>query len=131
MSIDQEAVRPKNGVEKFLLRSAFEGHLKGLLPDEILWRPKEAFSDGISKKTDSWFSHIQRFAATQFTEDDLDQAPSKYPINTPTSLEGLYFRTRFEAKYPGQTHLTPYMWLPKWMGQITDPSARVLEHYKQ
>ena len=37
----------------------------------------------------------------------------------------------FEDKYPGQTHLTPYMWLPKWMGQVTDPSARVLEHYKQ
>ena len=131
LSIDKELVRPKNGIEKFLLRSAFDGYLKGLLPDEILWRPKEAFSDGISKKTDSWFSHIQRFAATQFTEKDLDQAATKYPFNTPTTLEGLYFRTRFEAKFDGQTHLTPYMWLPKWMGQITDPSARVLEHYKQ
>ena len=131
LSIDKEMVRPKNGVEKFLLRSSFEGQLQGLLPDEVLWRPKEAFSDGISKKTDSWFSHIQRFAATQFTEEDLDQAAIKYPHNTPTTFEGLYYRTRFEAKFPGQSHLTPYMWLPKWMGQITDPSARVLEHYKQ
>lgn len=40
-------------------------------------------------------------------------------------------RSIFEQFYPGQNHLTPYMWLPKWCGNQTDPSARVLTHYKE
>jgi len=132
LSIEKDLVRPKNGVEKHLLRSAFEGHLKDYLPDEILWRPKEAFSDGISQKSDSWFSHIQKFTAENLTQKMLDEAPKKYPFNTPITFESLYIRKKFEEHYPGQEHLTPYMWMPKWMGEgVTDPSARVLKHYKQ
>ncbi|XP_066929343.1 asparagine synthetase [glutamine-hydrolyzing]-like [Clytia hemisphaerica] len=132
LSIDKQLVQPKDGVEKFLLRSAFDGHLKGLLPDEILWRPKEAFSDGISQKTDSWFSHIQRHAATLFTKQQLEEAAEKFPINPPFSFESLYYRTMFESKYPGQCHILPYFWMPRWQeGDVKDPSARVLTNYKQ
>jgi hypothetical protein len=41
------------------------------------------------------------------------------------------FRSIFAQLYPGHEHLTPYMWLPKWCGNQTDPSARVLNHYKE
>ena len=57
LSLPPEDRQPKDGVEKHLLRSAFSG--TGLLPDKILWRPKEAFSDGVSSKEKSWFSLLQ------------------------------------------------------------------------
>jgi len=40
-------------------------------------------------------------------------------------------RSIFDQIYPDHEHLTPYMWLPKWCGDQTDPSARVLKHYKE
>ena len=57
LSLPPEKRQPQDGVEKHLLRSAFAG--TGLLPDEILWRPKEAFSDGVSSKKQSWFKLLQ------------------------------------------------------------------------
>ena len=42
----------------------------------------------------------------------------------------IIFRSIFTKLYPHHEHLTPYMWLPKWCGEQTDPSARVLNHYK-
>ena len=52
--------QPKKGAEKYLIRKAFDGH--GLIPDEILWRGKEAFSDGVSSKKTSWFELLQDHA---------------------------------------------------------------------
>jgi len=57
LSIPPEKRQPQDGIEKHLLRSAFAN--TGLLPDEILWRPKEGFSDGVSSKTKSWFKLLQ------------------------------------------------------------------------
>ena len=59
LSLPPEKRQPQDGVEKHLLRSAFAG--TGLLPDEILWRPKEAFSDGVSSKKQSWFKLLQEY----------------------------------------------------------------------
>jgi len=63
LSLPAELRQPQDRVEKFLLRSAFKD--SKLLPDEILWRPKEAFSDGVSSQTKSWFTVLQDFAALQ------------------------------------------------------------------
>ena len=63
LSLPPEERQPQNGVEKHLLRSAFSG--TGLLPDKILWRPKEAFSDGVSSKEKSWFSLLQDHVETK------------------------------------------------------------------
>ena len=52
MAIPPAMRRPRDGVEKYILRKAFDG----FLPDEVLWRPKEAFSDGCSEETESWSS---------------------------------------------------------------------------
>ena len=57
LSLPPEKRQPQNGVEKHLLRSAFAN--TGLLPNEILWRPKEGFSDGVSSKKQSWFRLLQ------------------------------------------------------------------------
>jgi len=57
LSLPPEKRQPQDGVEKHLLRSAFAG--TGLLPDEILWRPKEGFSDGVSPRKRSWFVLLQ------------------------------------------------------------------------
>ena len=57
LSLPLECRIPRKGVEKFLLRSAF----KGMLPDEIIWRPKEACSDGLCPLEESWFSKIQKY----------------------------------------------------------------------
>lgn len=57
MSLPDAEKQPKQGIEKHLLRSAFSD--QGLLPEEILWRPKEAFSDGVSSTTKSWYEVLQ------------------------------------------------------------------------
>ncbi|WAR01985.1 ASNS-like protein [Mya arenaria] len=57
MKLPDSEKLPKDGIEKHLLRSAFSD--QDLLPDGILWRPKEAFSDGISSVTKSWFEVLQ------------------------------------------------------------------------
>jgi hypothetical protein len=46
-------------------------------------------------------------------------------------VSSFVIRSIFNELYPDQAHLTPYMWLPKWCGDQTDPSARVLKHYKE
>ena len=131
LSLPKALVQPTKGIEKYLLRSAFDGHLKGLLPDEVLWRAKEAFSDGVSLAKESWSVQLERYAASVLKEDELKNAENLYPVNTPKTFEALLYRKEFESKFFGHAHLIPYMWMPKWIGNVTDPSARTLEHYKQ
>ena len=57
LSLPGEDRQPKEGIEKYFLRKAFSD--TGLLPEEVLWRPKEAFSDGVSSKEKSWYAHLQ------------------------------------------------------------------------
>ena len=116
--------RPVQGsrVEKALLRNAFAG--TGLLPDEVLWRRKEAFSDGVSATHDSWYSKIQEHVK-------LLCLPSVVTThNPPTSDESLWYRSIFNDLY-GEKYATviPHMWLPRWSGETTDPSARTLALY--
>ena len=54
---------PQQGIEKYLLRKAFDG--TGLLPPEILWRPKVAFSDGLSSAEKPWYESLQEFACQE------------------------------------------------------------------
>ncbi len=48
----------------------------GLVPEEILWRPKEAFSDGVSSQKKSWFETLQQHAAEQVSETQIFYHPS-------------------------------------------------------
>jgi len=109
--------------EKYLFRKAFD---KDYLPKEVLWRKKEAFSDGVSSKDRSWYQIIDELVSKQTKiKYELDKV---YLHNSPETMEQLYYRTIFENLYPDQNHLIPYFWMPKYV-DATDSSARSLDIY--
>lgn len=112
-----------NKQEKYLFRKAFD---KEYLPSEILWRRKEAFSDGVSQKSRSWYEIIAEKVKKQ-KEIKFDIS-IQYPFNPPQSLEQLYYRTIFEMIYPNFGYIIPYFWMPKYVN-ANDASARTLEIY--
>lgn len=128
LSIDPQLRINRNGVEKYLLRKAFEG--TGYIPDKVIWRPKEAFSDGVSSMKKSWYSILQDDINELYSDDDVKAAKELYSHCTPYTKESLYYRKRFCDTFDNNVaNVIPYFWLPKW-GNILDPSARVLDVYK-
>jgi asparagine synthase (glutamine-hydrolysing) len=127
LSLPKTMRQPQNQIEKHLLRSAFDG--TGLLPNEVLWRHKEAFSDGVTTIKKSLFNIIQEWIAPKYTDEDLNQAAIKYQHCPPNSKESLYYRDMFEKYYEGlSSKFMPYFWMPMWT-QVKDPSARFIQHY--
>lgn len=123
--IPSEWRHPKyKGIEKWWLRKAFEN--TGLLPDEVLWRKKEAFSDGVSSKEKSWFEIIQDYIKTQVTEEEFNNQ------NECPTMESYYYKKIFK-NYFGEkrVNILPHYWQPKWTNQsgYVDPSARTLNVY--
>ena len=112
----------KGKCEKYLLREAFVGYL----PNEVLYRTKEAFSDGVSKQTRSWYEIIQEHIETL----NLDMT-EKYEYNPPQTKEQYYYRSVFESYYPKRATVIPYFWMPRFVENATDSSARTLDVYKQ
>jgi asparagine synthase (glutamine-hydrolysing) len=111
-------------IEKKLIRDAFVGWL----PDEILYRPKEAFSDAVSSKEVSWYKSLQAKIAKVVTDDEL--LNHTYTFNPPQTKEALYYRNVFEDYYSNREHVISKMWMPKWQTETTnDPSATVLSCY--
>lgn len=128
LSIDPKLREPREGVEKYLLRKAFDK--LDYIPQEVLWRPKEAFSDGISSLKKSWFQIVQEGIEELYDGSDIMIASKMYKFNTPYTKESLHYRNKFCEKYSNSVaNVIPYFWLPKW-GNVKDPSARVLSVYK-
>ena len=116
--------------EKYLVRYAFScysfNNVSGVyLPENIIWRSKEAFSDGVSSMHNSLFSIIQNHMDTM----DLDLENHGYIHNPPKTKEQLYYRNIFENFYPGKSYIIPYFWMPRFI-EAKDPSARTLDIYK-
>ncbi|XP_013408108.2 asparagine synthetase [glutamine-hydrolyzing]-like [Lingula anatina] len=128
LSLDPNIRHIVDGIEKHLLRSAFNA--TGLLPHETLWRPKESFSDGVSSNVRSWHHILREFTDDKVTDADVMNASRKFPHNPPKSKEAFYFRRLFEDFFPGKADLIPYLWMPKWSGETTEPSARNLKAYR-
>ncbi|XP_072035823.1 asparagine synthetase [glutamine-hydrolyzing]-like [Amphiura filiformis] len=128
LSLPSEIRRPTKGIEKYLIRKAFDG--MGLLPDDILWRPKEAFSDGISSCKQSWHKLLQAHIESKVSDEMMENAPKRFPYNPPHFKEAYFYRDLFESHYGGYSHWIPYYWMPKWTAS-RDPSARSLDHYKK
>ena len=80
-------------IEKHILREAFSD----LLPEEIAWRQKEQFSDGVGY---NWVDGVKEFAEQQVSDKQMAHAARRFPLNTPTSREAWYFRHLFEAHFP-------------------------------
>jgi len=112
---------PRQGVEKYILRKAFEDLESPFLPKEVLWRKKEAFSDGVSSVEKSWYSHIQDHAETVIPD-------YLFNPNFP-SKEAMYYKMIFDNIFPTYKLQIPY-WLPRWSSS-KDPSARTLDIYKK
>jgi asparagine synthase (glutamine-hydrolysing) len=130
LSIDVKLRMPTNGVEKSLLRDAFKD--TDYLPYDVLYRKKEAFSDGVSTHKRSWFSILQEYIENIYTDAEFKEKQNKYTHNKPPTKEALYYREIFEEKF-GKNEVTakiiPRFWLPNWAGNIAEPSARVLKNY--
>lgn len=130
-SIATEWLRPVKGrqVEKWLLRRAFDDGMT--LPSDVLWRRKEAFSDGVSSPEKSWYEVIQERAVAFVPEDWAEKAEVQYPNLTPRTPEQYMYRFFFEAEYGKSNSLTviPHFWMPRWSPGATDPSARTLAVY--
>ena len=107
---------PKNKkCEKYLLRKSFDNLC--YLPEEVLWRTKEAFSDGVSNQKKSWFEIIQ------------DHTSEIFGVENKKESEKRYYKNIFDLYYPNCEKVIPYMWMPKYVN-ADDASARTLNIYK-
>ena len=116
-------------MEKFLLRKSFDNN--SYLPDEVLWRMKEGMSDGVSSQKKGWFQIIQDHVNQKMSDDHFNSEIKKYSFNPPKTKEALYFREIYNNHFKSADKLIPYYWLPKWCGDISEASARVLDVYKK
>ncbi len=81
-------------IEKWVLRKAFEDYL----PQEVAWRQKEQFSDGVGY---SWIDTLKKMTEEQVSDEQLQNAAYRFPINTPRSKEEYYYRSIFTDLFPG------------------------------
>ena len=109
--------------EKYLIRKAFEIYYPDLLPKDVLWRKKEAFSDGVSSQKKAWYQIIQENNAIKNT------GIRAYEHNSPNTNEQEYYRAIFTKHYKNCDSLIPYFWMPKFIDNATDASARTLDVY--
>lgn len=110
-----------NGIEKYILRKAFDTPDKPYLPEEVLWRQKEQFSDGVGY---NWIDTLIAHCTSQVTDEDFAQAESLFPYNTPTTKEAFFYRRIFHKHFPQVSAAqTVRKWIPKWQ-ENEDPSGR-------
>jgi asparagine synthase (glutamine-hydrolysing) len=112
------------GIEKSLLRNAFAQ--SNLLPESVLWRTKEAFSDGVSGAQNSWHKIIQKHIDEKVSDTEYNENKEKVLLNKPQLKESYYYRKVFEKYYPNKSYTIPHFWMPKWTESV-DPSARELK----
>jgi asparagine synthase (glutamine-hydrolysing) len=127
-----DALRPTaKMMEKTILRTAFAED--GLLPEKVLWRRKEAFSDGISKAERSWFEMARDEGTARGTEsgEDWTARAARYAVNPPPTAEALWYRELWSEQFPeaAAAAVAPHMWMPRFVAGATDPSARTLALY--
>ena len=131
-------------MEKYLLRKAFQGADddggeggydsggRALLPDDVLWRRKEAFSDGVSSPDGrSWVQMIKEYSERVITDHEFtNTGGSLYSLyNPPYDKESFYYRRVFENIYEGRGDTIPYYWRHPFCEGVLDPSARLLSFY--
>ena len=114
-------------VEKHLLRKAFGS----LLPEDVMWRRKEAFSDGVSGHERTWVQIIKEYVDQRVSDVEFSVAAelNKYEHNAPYDKESYYYRTVFERHFPGKgrAETIPYFWRHPFCEGTLDPSARLLK----
>ncbi|MEV8518709.1 asparagine synthase B [Dyella marensis] len=82
-------------IEKAVLREAFQG----ALPDSILWRQKEQFSDGVGY---GWIDGLKAHAEQVVSDREFAAASTRFPHNPPATKEAYLYRRIFEQHFPGE-----------------------------
>lgn len=83
-------------MEKWVIRKAFEDEL----PQSVAWRQKEQFSDGVGY---GWIDALKEIVDKEISDDQLENAKYRFPIQTPTTKEEYYYRTIFAEHFPSDT----------------------------
>lgn len=122
-------VPTKEKQEKYLIRKAFETIIPNLLPTPVLWRTKEAFSDGVSSKEKSWYLIVKEHYDKLIPTTLFDEEIKKFTHLPPLCKESYYYRTKFNKLFNNNDHILPRYWLANWT-ESKDPSARTLNIYK-
>lgn len=97
MRINPEYKMAKDGhMEKWVIRKAFES----MLPESIVWRQKEQFSDGVGY---SWIDTLKEVTSKAVSDEQMQRAADRFPVNPPRNKEEYYYRCIFEEHFPSQT----------------------------
>ena len=87
---------PGSTIENKILREAFSD----MLPDEVAWRQKEQFSDGVGY---SWIDTLKSITAELVTDEQMTHAAERFPINPPLNKEEYYYRSIFSEHFPSDS----------------------------
>jgi asparagine synthase (glutamine-hydrolysing) len=124
MNIDpEEKLITKGRIEKYILRKAFDTSGTDeapYLPENILWRQKEQFSDGVGY---GWIDALKDNAELHVTDEMLKNPKPEWGSDIPDSKEAYWYRTMFDEHFPPYCGTTVMRWTPTWSNQ-TDPSGR-------
>ena len=140
MNIDPDLKKPlpkKEGdkpIEKYILRTSFQQG--DYLPDDVLWRQKEQFSDGVGY---SWIDYLKEKTKYTISDKEFEMRNKHFPYNTPQTKEGYYYRKLFSSHFPWNCEqLVPSNktiacssgiaaeWDEKWKG-ISEASGRIVD----
>ena len=135
MTINPDDKMIKNGkIEKWVLREAF----KEYLPESVLWRQKEQFSDGVGY---SWIDSLKDLVTKEVSDLELEKASDIFPINTPLNKEEYFYRTIFYEHFPSDAAAKSVPSVPsvacstphalKWdesFKNLNDPSGRSISN---
>lgn len=132
MNIDPaEKMITKERIEKYIIRKAFdttdEPETKPYLPDNILWRQKEQFSDGVGY---GWIDALKDQAELNVTDEMMKNPKPEWGTDIPDSKEAYWYRCMFDEHFPPYCAKTVLRWVPTWSNQ-TDPSGRAIAVHNQ
>ena len=131
VKLPRNAKRPRP-MEKWPLRQAFDG----AIPDEVLWRQKEQFSDGVGY---GWIDALKAHAEHEVTDSMMAGAAERFPVKTPETKEAYLYRQLFEHHFPSATAVNCVPWersvacstetALRWdaaFSKMADPSGRAV-----
>jgi asparagine synthase (glutamine-hydrolysing) len=135
MQLNPEDKMAKDGkMEKWILRKAFEDYL----PESVVWRQKEQFSDGVGY---NWIDTLKEITSREVTDEMLANAKYRFPVNTPQNKEEYYYRAIFSEHFPSEAAASTVPSLPSiacstaealaWDASFTnqnEPSGRAVKN---
>jgi len=124
-------------IEKWILRKTFEEYL----PESVVWRQKEQFSDGVGY---NWIDTLKQITSDKVTDKDFENARFRFPVNSPKTKEEYFYRSIFSEHFPSDTAASCVLSVPsiacstpealEWDASfktMADPSGRALKNVHQ